>query len=480
MTAILGPTLVSLDAAQAWAQSLGAHQRFIDVAPLYWSIAPRYNVPAELAYVQSAKETNYGHFTGIVPANYHNWAGIKTKDGGSDTDPNAHQQFHNDTLGVLAHIQHLAKYGGQSVPANGDLLIDPRSQWVTQGSTPNIEDLGGKYAPSLTYGYDLVELVNNLYEFSLHNVPSVPSVPMEKNNMRILVAAGHEGIQNITADMIGQKSANTLRGSTGALGIEAEYNGPWADSLCALLRNVGVDAVRLGATYSNEYEQDADLLIFGHCDGVDTPNHTQWCMASCVYSGNPTSQAIQTAENLVKVWYDIYPSSSGIVTNGPVTNDMQQYYGGWYRTENTPAVLIEHGILGSGNQRRYDFPNPQDAAQIDFEVISKVLGLEMPEQDVPNAQTFDETGKTSAGGFYQFWRKYNGLRIFGFPITEELDENGLRVQYYERARFEWHPGIDPDNYDVLLGLIGAELLQANARIIELMQELDALKAQANN
>ena len=32
---------------------------------------------------------------------------------------------------------------------------------------------------------------------------------------------------------------------------------------------------------------------------------------------------------------------------------------------------------------------------------------------------------------------------FGYPITEEFEEGGYTVQYFERARFEWHPDLAP-------------------------------------
>src|SRR6185312_11019452 len=45
----------------------------------------------------------------------------------------------------------------------------------------------------------------------------------------------------------------------------------------------------------------------------------------------------------------------------------------------------------------------------------------------------------------------------GYPLINEMQQDGTTVQYFERARFEWHPGAAPDNYDVLLGLLGDEL-----------------------
>ena len=53
------------------------------------------------------------------------------------------------------------------------------------------------------------------------------------------------------------------------------------------------------------------------------------------------------------------------------------------------------------------------------------------------------------------------LALFGLPLTEpriETNANGDNVltQWFERARFEWHPG-NPDQFKVLLGLLGNEI-----------------------
>lgn len=70
---------------------------------------------------------------------------------------------------------------------------------------------------------------------------------------------------------------------------------------------------------------------------------------------------------------------------------------------------------------------------------------------------FPETGFTMAHGFWHFWQDFGGLDIFGFPISNEfVDDNGMTVQYCERARFEWHPGSGAP-HDVMLGRVGWEL-----------------------
>ncbi len=54
---------------------------------------------------------------------------------------------------------------------------------------------------------------------------------------------------------------------------------------------------------------------------------------------------------------------------------------------------------------------------------------------------FAETGHTLAYNFRLFWERNGGLAIFGYPISEVFVENDRPVQYFERARLEWHATI---------------------------------------
>lgn len=62
----------------------------------------------------------------------------------------------------------------------------------------------------------------------------------------------------------------------------------------------------------------------------------------------------------------------------------------------------------------------------------------------------EETGHTLAYSFRQFYDHHGGVPVFGLPLTEVYIENGRPVQYFERARFEWHAEIPR----VLLGHLG--------------------------
>jgi hypothetical protein len=69
---------------------------------------------------------------------------------------------------------------------------------------------------------------------------------------------------------------------------------------------------------------------------------------------------------------------------------------------------------------------------------------------------FPTTGHYVAHGFQQFWEENGGLAVFGYPLTEEFNEQGQTVQYFERQRFEYHPEYASSPYEVELGRLRAE------------------------
>jgi spore germination protein YaaH len=77
---------------------------------------------------------------------------------------------------------------------------------------------------------------------------------------------------------------------------------------------------------------------------------------------------------------------------------------------------------------------------------------------------FPQTGHTLSGGFRTFWERRGALPIFGYPLTEEFvernpdDGNYYTVQYFERARFEWHPELRGTPFEFQLGLLGRTVL----------------------
>ena len=75
----------------------------------------------------------------------------------------------------------------------------------------------------------------------------------------------------------------------------------------------------------------------------------------------------------------------------------------------------------------------------------------------PSFRYFVETGQAVGGPFLDYWDTQGGLSSYGYPITDEIRENGYTVQYFERARFEYHPENAGTPYAVLLGRLGVQL-----------------------
>ncbi|HEX6289763.1 MAG TPA: sialidase family protein [Herpetosiphonaceae bacterium] len=84
--------------------------------------------------------------------------------------------------------------------------------------------------------------------------------------------------------------------------------------------------------------------------------------------------------------------------------------------------------------------------------------------------------RSVCGPFLQFWQSHGldlhrgaisydeSLLLFGYPLSAprlEVNPDGDRVltQWFERARFEYHPN-NPDPYKVLLGRLGSEVLRS--------------------
>lgn len=122
-------------------------------------------------------------------------------------------------------------------------------------------------------------------------------------------------------------------------------------------------------------------------------------------------------------------------------------------------------------------------ARTQYEVLLQRLGairVEGRESEAPfvpledvapdeNCDFYPETGHRLCFGVRAFWTNNGGLPNFGYPLSEEFDERNQpppagdgeihTVQYFERARIEWHPENQGTEFEFLLGLLGTEYLQ---------------------
>jgi len=88
------------------------------------------------------------------------------------------------------------------------------------------------------------------------------------------------------------------------------------------------------------------------------------------------------------------------------------------------------------------------------------IRLDPPPAEQPDRRYFPQTGHFLAYGFKRFWERNGGLAMFGYPISEEHQEvnpddgKTYTVQWFERARFEWHPDQRGTPWEVQLGRLG--------------------------
>ena len=158
---IEGSSKVKLTEAQSWAKSKNAHQRFIDIAPLYWEYGKKTGIRPEVLYAQAAYETGYGRYNGQVPAEFNNWAGIKV--GGSNGDqPEDHQKFATPEDGVRGHFNHMSAYLGlQPIGEPHDRYYSVKSiGWA--GTVEYVEELSGTWAPSSTYHEIIIRMIGEM------------------------------------------------------------------------------------------------------------------------------------------------------------------------------------------------------------------------------------------------------------------------------------------------------------------------------
>jgi hypothetical protein len=91
-----------------------------------------------------------------------------------------------------------------------------------------------------------------------------------------------------------------------------------------------------------------------------------------------------------------------------------------------------------------------------------LLTLRAPDDSlsVASRRYFEETGFDVSGEFLKHFESHGGLEIFGYPISAVYNHQGVMVQYFQKARMEWHV-VGPNANTMVLGNLGEELaLQA--------------------
>jgi hypothetical protein len=164
---IIGPSTADKASVAGRLAGMGGDKRFVGemLNPL-WSAAERYGIDPAGVVAQSYKETGGGKFGGKVKPEFYNTCGLKIRHqnlypGVTDGDnPLAHAMFPSWEVGAEAHVQHLRAYAGWPVT---DLIVDPRYVLVIgRHACESFAELGGKWAPTASYGTELVAIARKL------------------------------------------------------------------------------------------------------------------------------------------------------------------------------------------------------------------------------------------------------------------------------------------------------------------------------
>lgn len=156
---IMREPTATIEDMRSWARSKKAHSTFINLAAIFYNISVRKGVNPIVTYAQSAKETGYMKFGGVIDITYNNPCGMKTSQGGGNKDPNAHHKFKSWDEGIQAQVDHLALYAGIVTPNSPDPRHFP---YLANKPIKYVEELSGKWAGSKTYGQEIVKLMREI------------------------------------------------------------------------------------------------------------------------------------------------------------------------------------------------------------------------------------------------------------------------------------------------------------------------------
>ncbi|MDQ3928089.1 MAG: CAP domain-containing protein, partial [Chloroflexota bacterium] len=137
-------------------------------------------------------------------------------------------------------------------------------------------------------------------------------------------------------------------------------------------------------------------------------------------------------------------------------------------------VIVENGTPVQYFERQL-LEYHKEAAGTPYGVQLSRLGAELAKGKVsfapvaPFASTSNrvyipQTGLALSSPFLGYWRANRGARLFGYPLSEAVNRNGHLVQYFERARMEYHPEKAGSGYAIELGPLGKEYLDAHPEI----------------
>jgi hypothetical protein len=235
--------------------------------------------------------------------------------------------------------------------------------------------------------------------------------------MRVLLQSGHSA-----------QFPPYRTGGGGAPG-EAAWATDLAVLLLVLLRAAGVEVVCVGAWLVNGVvvappalvtDEDYDLFLSLHYDANLGPTYNTGGFADRYRperfpktdprSKYPNPNAANE-DRFIAIWERRYPEATGIPLRNERRNpNSYDYYGYHATTEQTPGIILEHGV-GQGLDHATLFERIDEVARVDAACVLEYLGITTPEEEDDMAKLTDEqraildkmTGLNANSGSIESW-----------------------------------------------------------------------------
>ena len=398
---IISETNITVDTAKEWASNKGATDTFKNLADLYWSLYKEHgNVNPAVAFVQSALETGYGKFGGVIDESFNNPCGMKTTQTGENSDPNSHQRFNSWSEGVQAHLDHLALYAGaEGYPRSN--TYDPRHFSTILGKATTVNGLAGKWATDTNYSKSIMRLYNELADYQTKKDDQNKN---DNSSFVIAVDPGHN------------KGGDNGASSTfdGVNYSETELNMQIAKLLKTSLENEGYTVVMTRNEGEDEYlnENDslnkrveiannakANLFISIHQNSFDKPNAygTEVYYSTFNTSGltqDQINEKIEKSKEVAKKIVDNICNVIGTTNRGEKTADFQVI-----KDTNMPGVLVECGFISNPDEAKKisDPSNQQKIADAITSAVKSVFPITLGENN-PGGNQGSTEGENNPGG----------------------------------------------------------------------------------
>jgi hypothetical protein len=204
---------------------------------------------------------------------------------------------------------------------------------------------------------------------------------------------------------------------------------------------------------------------FGRLESFDGATiYYTWGSSNAIFGNNKTfaDDRLQLTQQDEAPWAVWWPNNGlgqiylSMTTPGQVVLNLKAIFPTW-RAGSRPSLSLENGDKVNFDQRGEGLIafNAEPGALYTLKVAVQPAAFNPASPlNAINNTYFKETGHNLSNAFKSYWETKGGLAIFGFPVSEEFQENGLTVQYFERARFEYHPENSGTADEVQLGLLG--------------------------